>query len=79
MRGLPIFLSPFRNELNKFNNTGARMLDSFYHMALNLLKIASLACKHQYFAIFHATLGTAYYLSVRGRAAEIPIHPPYFG
>ena len=24
----------FRNELNKFNNTRARMLDSIYHMAL---------------------------------------------
>ena len=22
------------NEFNKFNNTGARMLDSFYHMAV---------------------------------------------
>ena len=27
MRGLP-----FRNEFSKFNNTRARMLDSFYHM-----------------------------------------------
>ena len=32
MRGLPSFLSPFRNEFNKFNNTRARMLDSIYHM-----------------------------------------------
>ena len=37
MRGLPSILSPFRNELNKFNNAGARMLDSFYHMTLRLL------------------------------------------
>ena len=28
MRGLPSILSLFRNEFNKFNNTGARMLDS---------------------------------------------------
>ena len=28
MRGLPSILSRFRNELNKFNNTRARMLDS---------------------------------------------------
>ena len=28
MRGLPSILSLFRNELNKFNKTGARMLDS---------------------------------------------------
>ena len=34
MRGLPRILSPFRNEFNKFNNTRARMLDSFYHMTL---------------------------------------------
>ena len=34
MRGLPSILSLFRNEFNKFNNTGARMLDSIYHMTL---------------------------------------------
>ena len=28
MRGLSIILSLFRNEFNKFNNTGARMIDS---------------------------------------------------
>ena len=33
MRGLPSILSVFHNEFNKFNNTGARMLDSIYHMA----------------------------------------------
>ena len=27
----------YRNELNKFNNTRARMLDSIYHMTLRLL------------------------------------------
>ena len=32
MRGFPSILSFFPNEFNKFNNTGARMLDSFYHM-----------------------------------------------
>ena len=37
MRGLPSILSLFRNEFNKFNNTRARMLDSFYHMK-NTLK-----------------------------------------
>ena len=35
MRGLPSILSPFRNEFNKFNHTGARTLDSIYHMTLN--------------------------------------------
>ena len=34
MRGLPRILSLFHNEFNKFNNTGARMLDSIYHMTL---------------------------------------------
>ena len=34
MRGLPSLLSLFRNDFNKFNNTRARMLDSFYHMTL---------------------------------------------
>ena len=37
MRGLPSILSLFRNELNKFNNTRARMLDYIYHMT-NTLK-----------------------------------------
>ena len=34
MRSLSNVLSPFPIE---FNNTGARMLDSFYHMTLKLL------------------------------------------
>ena len=34
IRGLPSFLLLFR----KFNNTGARMLDSIYHMKLKLIK-----------------------------------------
>ena len=37
MRDLPSILSLFRNEFNKFNNTRARMLESFYHMT-NTLK-----------------------------------------
>ena len=37
MRDLPSILSLFRNEFIKFNNTGARMLDSIYHMTLRLL------------------------------------------
>ena len=32
-------LSLFRNEFNTFNFTGARMLDSIYHMTLTLPKI----------------------------------------
>ena len=41
-RGLPSILSLFHNEFNKFNDTGARMLDSIYHMTLKLIKIAFL-------------------------------------
>ena len=37
MRGLSSILFLFRNEFNLFNNTGARMLDSIYHMTLKLL------------------------------------------
>ena len=33
-RGLPSVLSLFRNKFNKCNNTGARSLDSIYHMTL---------------------------------------------
>ena len=34
MLGKPHILSLFRYEFNKFNNTGAGMLDSIYHMTL---------------------------------------------
>ena len=36
MRCLPSILSLFRNKFNKFNSTGAQMLDSIYHMTLKL-------------------------------------------
>ena len=38
MRGLPCILLCFRKEFNKFNITGAQILDSIYHMTLNLIK-----------------------------------------
>ena len=31
MQGLPRILSLLHNKFNKFNNTGARLLDSIYH------------------------------------------------
>ena len=40
MRGLPSNISLFRNEFNKFNNTGALILDCIHHITLKLLKIA---------------------------------------
>ena len=33
MRGVPNISFRLRNEFNKFNKTGARMLDSIYHLA----------------------------------------------
>ena len=39
MRGLPSILSLFRSKFNKFNNTGAQMLDSIYHMTFKHLKL----------------------------------------
>ena len=36
MQGLSSILSLFCNEFNTFNNSGAGMLDSIYHMALKL-------------------------------------------
>ena len=38
MRGLPSILCLFRNELNKFNNTNARMVDYIYHMTLTFFR-----------------------------------------
>ena len=35
--GLRSILSLFGNMFNKFNKTGAKILDSIYHMALRLL------------------------------------------
>ena len=37
MQVLPHILSLVCNELNKFNNTGVRVLDSIYHMTLKFL------------------------------------------
>ena len=36
MRGSAKFLSLFHNDFDKFNNTGAQMLDSIYHMTLKI-------------------------------------------
>ena len=51
MRGLPSILILFRNEFNKFNNTGARMLDSIYHVTvklfwINIFGVTTLGCCH---------------------------------
>ena len=38
MRGLPSILLLFLHDFNKFNNTGARILNSIHHMTLRLLE-----------------------------------------
>ena len=40
------FLSLFRNKFNKFNNTRAQVLDSFYHMTFRLLLKSHFCCKN---------------------------------
>ena len=56
MRGLPRILSFFCNELNKFNNTRARMLDSFYHLTLRSFEVSLLTVKRYNIVIMYATL-----------------------
>ena len=46
----------FRNEFNKFDNTGARMLDSIYHMTLKHLKLHFVVKNLMIFPLFYATL-----------------------
>ena len=41
IRGLTSILSLFRNDFNKFNNTGARMLDSIYHILKSYFGVKS--------------------------------------
>ena len=49
MRGLPSILLHFRNKSNKFNNTGARMLDSIDHMTLKSIKKSHFGVKSSRF------------------------------
>ena len=37
MRGLPSIFSLFRDEFNNLNNTGARILDSIYHIYIRII------------------------------------------
>ena len=63
MRGLPSILSLFRNEFNKFNNAGARMLDSIYHMALKALKNCIFGVKTSRFSFFTQRYNGRHYVS----------------
>ena len=56
MRGLLSILLLFSKEFNKFNNTGARMLDSIYHMTVSLLENRIFGVKHQDFTAYYASL-----------------------
>ena len=56
MRGLPSILSLVRNELNEFNNTRARMLDSIYHMTLKYFCNRVFGVKTSIFCHKYATL-----------------------
>ena len=57
MRSLSSILSLFRNEFDKFNITGAWILDYIYHMTINYFEIVFLlAYKRQDFAIMLITL-----------------------
>ena len=53
MRGLSSILLLFRKDSNKFNNTGARMLDSIYHLTRKLIKTCIVGMKT---AIFYHLL-----------------------
>ena len=55
MRGLPSILSLFCNEFNKFNNLGARVIDSIYHMTLKILKNYIFAVKTSRFSLILRT------------------------
>ena len=46
MRGLPSILSLVPNEFNKFNNTGAHMLDSIFHCTSKLNESRIFGCEN---------------------------------
>ena len=48
---VPSILSVFSDKFNKFNNTGAQMQDSIYHMTLKSHFISNFALKGHNFAI----------------------------
>ena len=56
VRCLSSIYSLLRNEVKKFNNTGARVLDSIYHMTLRLLLNHISGVKRYNFADMYATL-----------------------
>ena len=63
MLGLLSILSIFRNEFNKFDNTGAQMLDSNYHMML-IVFVTVLCMEMSRFCHIYATLKWASFKNV---------------
>ena len=57
MRGLLSIFSLFRNEFNKFNYIGARMLDSIYHVTIKLSYHHALIRRRKDFAIRDVVTG----------------------
>ena len=56
MQGLRSIWFLFRNKFNQFNNTGARMLDSIYHMTLKLLWNHVFLCENAKILLIYMTL-----------------------
>ena len=63
----PSILLIFLDSFNKFNNTGARMLESIYHMTLQLFAIASVVRKRQDFPIYTTMLWASFHLCTSTR------------
>ena len=53
----------FRNEFNKLNNTGARMLDSIYDMTLKLLKNRFFSLETLRFCYLYARYNGRHYVT----------------
>ena len=66
LRSLPSNLSLFRNKFYKFDNTGAQMLHSIYHMTLKILKNGIFICeKVQIFPSFTQRYNGSHYVTLQ--------------
>ena len=54
----------FPNKFNKFNNTGAQMLDSIYHRTSKLNKNRILGVKMSVFVIFTQRYNECHYITL---------------
>ena len=60
----PRILSLFHNKFNKFNNTGARMLDSIYHMSLKFFKKCIFGVKTKILPLFMQRYNGRHYVTL---------------